>query len=447
MMGNLSLSKRKMNIKGFFLISGLYFLFFFNFFNSTNILYNSSSLQSQQKYLQPLASSTEVTYYSNISTDEISTNFIQTTIHGNESRRYEFSKNNSIQIIHNNTIQVNYTADPLLENRDIQILLEHQKSISVDLQLLSSYYIHPLSNYKSYNSRKMLWSFNSIIKLTINEPDFSDGFITVPISNFQTDKFNSDSGDIDAIVFNEQSQSWNKISLLYDKNSVSINLSDLVSNENHQFDFSKGIYLTFVNYPVEVVPSAADSPSNYITIFVVISAVLVGVFGLLMSRQEFRAIFTRNANYNSGFHHLSIDAIFENENRKKLLDEILENPGVHFNELKRCCELQTGQINWHLRVMEQYGVIKKNRVGQYLCYYAAFEEIDAKSKISLKKSRVTLNILEIIEHNPEITSSEIALMLNMKRNSIKYHVDKLINLDLLKLKNEGRKKLLSIKND
>jgi hypothetical protein len=45
--------------------------------------------------------------------------------------------------------------------------------------------------------------------------------------------------------------------------------------------------------------------------------------------------------------------------------------------------------------------------------------------------------IDIIIKNPGITSAEISRVLNLSRNSIKYHVDKLIGKQLIKLEKKG----------
>jgi len=59
-------------------------------------------------------------------------------------------------------------------------------------------------------------------------------------------------------------------------------------------------------------------------------------------------------------------------------------------------------------------------------------------KNRLNKSKTTKNVFDIIIKNPRITSAEISRMLNLSRNTIKYHVDKLIEKQLIKLEKKGQ---------
>ena len=46
--------------------------------------------------------------------------------------------------------------------------------------------------------------------------------------------------------------------------------------------------------------------------------------------------------------------------------------------------------------------------------------------------------MDIIQKNPGINSSEISRMLNLSRNTIKYHIDKLLKNDLIYFEEKGR---------
>jgi predicted transcriptional regulator len=142
-----------------------------------------------------------------------------------------------------------------------------------------------------------------------------------------------------------------------------------------------------------------------------------------------------------GHHILSYDDIFENENRKKIISKILQEPGIHNNELLRQCDLQKGQLQWHLYVLMQYGIIKKEKVGQFSVYFPIkmAKNPNQYSRLLIGKSKTSLKVLDLIEKNPGINSSIIALQLFLNRSTVKYHIDKLKKEKLINLKHKGRK--------
>ena len=65
----------------------------------------------------------------------------------------------------------------------------------------------------------------------------------------------------------------------------------------------------------------------------------------------------------------------------------------------------------------------------------------------IRKSKTSLKILNIIEENPGINSSKIAKKLNIRRSSVKYHVDKLAKLELIILEKDNRETKLYINRE
>lgn len=172
---------------------------------------------------------------------------------------------------------------------------------------------------------------------------------------------------------------------------------------------------------------------------------IVGAITLL----EYKTKFSNKQILSTSRSYLTIEDVFNNENRINIISQILKNPGIHHNELLRTCNLQKGQLQWHLDILLKNKIIQKENQGQYTLYYANNQII--KSSQSIKEGIIdtssTKKILDIIRENPGITSTNIAERINLARNTVSYHVDKLIEANLIKLLKKGRKKeIFPIKN-
>lgn len=185
-------------------------------------------------------------------------------------------------------------------------------------------------------------------------------------------------------------------------------------------------------------------PSIYVirqVVFTLLIATLifVTVFAAL-TINDYRSFFERKNYIKQGRSYLSLTDIFENENRLKILTQILSNPGIHHNELQRTCDLQKGQLQWHIETLLKHNIIKKEKDGQYTIYFPITSSSEAIRiyRNRLTKSKTTNFVLDTIKKNPGIISAEISRMLNLSRNSIKYHIDKLIEKQLIKVEKKGR---------
>ncbi|MFX1568328.1 MAG: winged helix-turn-helix transcriptional regulator [Promethearchaeota archaeon] len=186
-------------------------------------------------------------------------------------------------------------------------------------------------------------------------------------------------------------------------------------------------------------------PIEEITLSIILISIIIAIIALLsifevLTVKEYRGYFIRKPFIKKGKSFLTLKDIFENENRLNILREILNNPGVHQNELLRNCNLQKGQLQWHLKVLLKYHIIKKEKSGQYNIYFpitASIEVINTFKSLPVK-SETTNKVFEIIQNNPGISSSEIANIINLARNTVKYHIDKLIENKLIYFQEKGR---------
>ena len=156
--------------------------------------------------------------------------------------------------------------------------------------------------------------------------------------------------------------------------------------------------------------------------------------------KEYRNYFIRRSYNKEGRSYLTLADIFQNENRLNILTEILNNPGIHHNELLRSCNLNKGQLQWHLDTLLKHSIIKKEKYGQYAIYFPVTSSTEAIEifKNQFAKSKTTLEVLNTIKKHPGTNSAEISRILNLSRNSIKYHVDKLLEKHLIRLEKKGR---------
>ncbi|MFW9818926.1 MAG: winged helix-turn-helix transcriptional regulator [Candidatus Thorarchaeota archaeon] len=200
------------------------------------------------------------------------------------------------------------------------------------------------------------------------------------------------------------------------------------------------LFFLILSYEAVLAPEEIINLS-IIIISILIAAVLsVSIFEVLTIK-EYKGFFIKKVHIKRGKSYLTIADIFENEHRVNILTQILNNPGIHQNELRRSCNLQKGQIQWHLDVLLRNHIIKKEKYGQYTIYFPITSSVESieKFKNLPKKSETTSRILEIIQTNPGITSSEIAKKINLARNTVKYHIDKLSENELIFSKEKGRK--------
>ncbi len=143
----------------------------------------------------------------------------------------------------------------------------------------------------------------------------------------------------------------------------------------------------------------------------------------------------------AGYHRLSKEEVLDNENRENIINAVYSEPGIHYNKLLRLCRLQPGQLQWHLKILLEYSIIEEQRWGRYVMFYLK-QNLTTDQQERLRhpvlKSKTTKFVFTAIKNQPGIQPSEIAKLLELNRNTIKYHTDKLVKCGLIKSKKEGR---------
>ncbi|TFF99228.1 MAG: winged helix-turn-helix transcriptional regulator [Promethearchaeota archaeon] len=192
--------------------------------------------------------------------------------------------------------------------------------------------------------------------------------------------------------------------------------------------------------------SSSSQPSEPLSfdwlIVLIPGIIIVAILSVTIAKKDYvRYLKRRIVSIDKGAHRLTMEEVLENENRSKIIDIILKKPGIHFNELKRNSGLASGNLVWHLDILETYKVIKKKRVKNYVIYIPYYSKNPLSNvDLKLQKSELTLEILEKIEENPGIWNGKITEELEIHRKTIQYHIDKLIDLGLINRERDGIKK-------
>jgi len=175
-----------------------------------------------------------------------------------------------------------------------------------------------------------------------------------------------------------------------------------------------------------------------ISLLLISLILIIGAVTLL----EYKTKFSHKQVLSTSRSYLTIEDIFQNENRINIISQVLKSPGIHHNELLRTCNLQKGQLQWHLDILLKNHIIQKENQGQFTLYYAKNKIIESSQSVKegIIDSSSTKKILDIIRENPGINSTFIAKRMKLARNTVTYHVDKLIDANLINVQKKGRKK-------
>ncbi|MEM1724701.1 MAG: winged helix-turn-helix transcriptional regulator [Thermoplasmata archaeon] len=127
--------------------------------------------------------------------------------------------------------------------------------------------------------------------------------------------------------------------------------------------------------------------------------------------------------------------------KRKLIYEVIENnPGIHFRELLRKLNLNVGDLQYHLDVLEkQYLIISKEESGYKRYYPRVMEKPEEKKYLPFLRQSIPRKIIIIILENDSADIEMIENETKLNRNTIFYHIKKMLNNGIInKIEKEGK---------
>ncbi|MFB6093395.1 MAG: winged helix-turn-helix transcriptional regulator [Halanaeroarchaeum sp.] len=119
------------------------------------------------------------------------------------------------------------------------------------------------------------------------------------------------------------------------------------------------------------------------------------------------------------------------ETRTRIADAVRTSPGIHFNGLVRSLDLATGQVQYHLkRLVADEDVVKVELYGRthyFPDHYDAWE----RTTLSLLRRETTRDVVAALFESGTARPNELAADLDLARSTLEWHLDHLIEQDLV----------------
>ena len=365
-------------------------------------------------------------------TENISGFSTQDKVYPNESVKYVFFNNIIFDISTDSFIDLNIHYENNIENRQIYFLINNSNPISLNISSkvsMQNFGISGMPQEPRKADNQFQYRYNCILRIQTNTTIES-----LTIKSIKRSLYGLNPNLEYTIALYESSQdSWELINTIEELNESSSEFTLAGSVSNIQADTE--YYITF--YEV------ANILDNwFLMIILIVGAIGIASIAILISKKDyFQYLKTRTIPIEKGAHRLSLEDVLENENRNKIIDLILKEPGIHFNELLRKTEIAAGNLVWHLDILETYKVVGKKRIGNFIAYFPYYQKNPISNlDLRLSKSKLTLGILEMIEKEPGLWNSVITKHFKVDHKTIQYHINKLKDLNLIHFRSEGRKK-------
>lgn len=121
--------------------------------------------------------------------------------------------------------------------------------------------------------------------------------------------------------------------------------------------------------------------------------------------------------------------------RGKIHGYLVANPGDYFNSIAKALGISSGNLAYHLRVLEREGEIASKKDGVYKRFYPRGAKMGPSRENEL--SSVQKSIFDAIKETPGIKQKDIASLLGVTSSTVSYHLQKLVATGLIRARRKG----------
>ncbi len=132
----------------------------------------------------------------------------------------------------------------------------------------------------------------------------------------------------------------------------------------------------------------------------------------------------------------------ELEVRRDIFDKISNYPGAYLREIKSDLDLSIGQVEYHLKYLEDKGILSSKMVDNKKRYFVD-DEVDYPDRkiISILRQNIPRQILIKLLNEGEAGFSDILKDVDISKSTLSFHLKKLNEKGLIDFKKQGRKKI------
>lgn len=138
------------------------------------------------------------------------------------------------------------------------------------------------------------------------------------------------------------------------------------------------------------------------------------------------------------------DAAAGNGTRRTIRDHVHDRPGIHFNELVRALDLAPGQVQHHLRRLTRTDrVVADELFGQTHYFPPEFDDWERAALALLHRETTADVVAELLAAGP-LPAGETATRVGIARSTCSWHVDRLVEADVVRTERDGNRVVLAL---
>ncbi len=141
------------------------------------------------------------------------------------------------------------------------------------------------------------------------------------------------------------------------------------------------------------------------------------------------------------------DEILENENRKKIYNVIVENPGIHLRELQRILETPLTTLEYHLSYMVRRKIIYSENDLHFKRFYTKPLEKEDKKVIAALRQKRLREIVLLILSNEKAKYQFLSEYLKLPNSTLSFYLKYLGDKGILAKERVGYETFYTVKDE
>ncbi|WP_436925557.1 winged helix-turn-helix transcriptional regulator [Halosimplex amylolyticum] len=125
----------------------------------------------------------------------------------------------------------------------------------------------------------------------------------------------------------------------------------------------------------------------------------------------------------------------ENETRARIAAHVSENPGVYFSELARQLDLAPGQVQYHMRRLDD--VVSADLYGRTHYYPPDCGDFERRALAALTRETAADVVVTLLGQGPS-APGDVAEEIDVARSTLEWHLDRLTDLGIVAKRRDER---------